>query len=214
MKTGAVSWTMKEMVARSTSRITKAALITRDVDLMGPMGRRNLTRAAVSVTTLDRKLARSMEPRAATPGRRLDAIRRLSEAGVPTIVMFAPAIPGLNDHEMEAVLEQAKEAGAVGAGYVALRLPLEIKDLFREWLEADHPDRAKKVMSLVRQMRKGKDYDSNWGSRMTGQGPVAELMSQRFEIATRKLGLTGRWDGLDASQFRVPPKAGDQLALL
>ena len=195
------------------SIITKSALIARDVDLLGPMGRRNLTRAAVSVTTLDRKLARSMEPRAAAPERRLDAIRKLSEAGVPTIVMFAPCIPGLNDHEMEAVLERAKEAGAVGAGYVALRLPLEIKDLFREWLEADHPDRAKKVMSLIRQMRSGRGYDSEWGRRMTGQGPVADMMSQRFAIATRKLGLHGRWDGLDLSQFRVPPKAGDQLAL-
>ncbi|HEX6865942.1 MAG TPA: PA0069 family radical SAM protein [Caulobacteraceae bacterium] len=195
------------------SIITKSALITRDIDLLGPMGQRNLTRAAVSVTTLDRKLARSMEPRAATPERRLDAIRRLSEAGVPTIVMFAPCIPGLNDHEMEAVLERAKEAGAIGAGYVALRLPLEIKDLFSEWLEADHPDRAKKVMSLIRQMRSGKDYDSEWGRRMTGQGPVAEMMSRRFAITTRKLGLNGRWDGLDLSQFRAPPKAGDQLAL-
>jgi DNA repair photolyase len=195
------------------SIITKSALITRDVDLLGAMGRRNLTRAAVSVTTLDRRLARSMEPRAATPERRIDAIRRLSEAGVPTIVMFAPCIPGLNDHEMEAVLERAKEAGAIGAGYVALRLPLEIKDLFREWLEADHPDRAKKVMSLVRQMRSGRDYDAEWGRRMTGRGPVAEMMSRRFSIATRKLALHGRWDGLDLSQFRLPPKAGDQLAL-
>jgi len=195
------------------SIITKAALITRDLDLLGPMGSRNLVRAAVSMTTLDRKLARSMEPRAATPERRLDAIRRLSDAGVPTIAMFAPAIPGLNDHELEAVLERAKEAGAVGAGYVALRLPLEIKDLFREWLEADHPDRAKKVMSLVRQIRGGKDYDSEWGKRMTGQGPVAEMLSKRFEIATRKLDLNGRWGGLDLTQFRVPPKAGDQLSL-
>ncbi|HEX6860105.1 MAG TPA: PA0069 family radical SAM protein [Caulobacteraceae bacterium] len=195
------------------SIITKSALICRDLDLLGPMGRNNLVRAAISVTTLDRKLARGMEPRAATPQRRLDAIRQLSEAGVPTIAMFAPCIPGLNDHEMEAVLEQAKAAGAIGAGYVALRLPMEIKDLFQEWLEADHPDRAKKVMSLVRQMRSGKTYDSQWGSRMTGKGPVADMMSQRFEIATRKLGLNGRWEGLDLSRFAVPPKAGDQLKL-
>jgi len=196
------------------SIITKGALITRDLDLLGPMGGKNLVRAAVSVTTLDRKLARSMEPRAATPERRLEAIRQLSDAGVPTIVMFAPAIPGLNDHELEEVLERAKESGAVGAGYVALRLPMEIKDLFREWLESDHPDRAKKVMSLVRQIRGGKDYDPDWGKRMTGQGPVAEMLSKRFEIAARKLGLNGRWGGLDLTQFRVPPKAGDQLALL
>src|SRR5678815_2711355 len=114
-------------------------------------------------------------------------------AGVPTIVMFAPAIPGLNDHEMEEVLQAAKDAGAVGAGYVALRLPLEIKDLFREWLEADHPDRAKKVMSLVRQIRGGKDYDAEWGSRMKGQGPVAELMRVRFEAAKKRYGLDQNW---------------------
>lgn len=196
------------------SIITKSALIGRDIDLLGPMGQRNLVRAAVSITTLDRKLARSMEPRAATPERRLATVRQLSEAGVPTIVMFAPSIPGLNDHEMEAVLERAKEAGAIGAGYVTLRLPLEIADLFREWLEADHPDRARKVMSLVRQLRGGKDYDSEWGKRMTGSGPVADMMAQRFAKATRKLELNGRWGGLDLSQFRVPPKAGDQLSLL
>jgi DNA repair photolyase len=196
------------------SIITKSALIARDLDLMGPMGQRNLVRAAVSITTVDRKLARSMEPRAATPERRFQAVRQLTDAGVPTIVMFAPAIPGLNDHELEEVLERAKEAGAIGAGYVALRLPLEIKDLFREWLEADHPDRAKKVMSLVRQMREGKDYDSQWGSRMTGKGPVADMLAKRFDLAARKHGLSGRWDGLDLSQFRVPPKPGDQLSLL
>jgi DNA repair photolyase len=196
------------------SIITKSALIARDIDLMGPMGERNLVRAAISITTVDRKLARSMEPRAATPERRLQAVRQLTDAGVPTIVMFAPAIPGLNDHELEEVLERAKEAGAIGAGYVALRLPLEIKDLFREWLEADHPDRAKKVMSLVRQMRDGKDYDSQWGSRMTGKGPVADMLAKRFDLAARKHGLAGRWDGLDLSQFRVPPRPGDQLSLL
>ncbi|HEX6866494.1 MAG TPA: PA0069 family radical SAM protein [Caulobacteraceae bacterium] len=195
------------------SIITKSALITRDLDVLGSMGRKNLVRAAVSVTTLDRRLARSMEPRAATPERRLDAIRQLSEAGVPTIVMFAPAIPGLNDHEMEQVLERARDAGAVGAGYVVLRLPREIKDLFGEWLEAEHPDRAARVLSLVRQMRGGKDYDADWGRRMRGQGPVADMIGQRFAIATRKLGITKRWEGLDLSQFRVPPKTGDQLAL-
>jgi DNA repair photolyase len=195
------------------SIITKSNLITRDIDLMGPMGRANLVRAAVSVTTLDRKLARSMEPRAATPERRLDAIRQLSEAGVRTTVMFAPAIPGLNDHELEAVLERAKAAGAVGAGYVALRLPLEIKDLFREWLETDHPDRARKVMSLVRQIRGGKDYDPEWGKRMTGAGPVADLLNKRFRLAATKLGLNERWGEMDLSQFRVPPKAGDQMSL-
>jgi DNA repair photolyase len=195
------------------SVISKSALMLRDIDLLAPMAERNLARVAISITSLDRRLARSMEPRAATPEKRLEAVRRLTEAGVPVIVMFAPVIPGLNDHEMEAVLERAADAGAVGAGYVALRLPLEIKDLFREWLQTDHPDRASRVMSLVRQMRGGKDYDPQWGSRMTGQGPIADLMGKRFAAAKARYGLAARWDGLDLSQFRVPPKAGDQLAL-
>ena len=195
------------------SIITKAALIARDIDLMAPMAARNLMRAAISVTTLDRKLARSMEPRAATPERRLWAIRRLSEAGIPVMVMFAPVIPGLNDHEMEAVLDRAADAGAVGAGYVALRLPLEIKDLFREWLEADRPDRAARVMSLVRQMRGGQDYDVQWFSRMKGEGPIADLLARRFAVATRKLGLDVHRPPLDLSQFAPPPRAGDQLDL-
>ncbi len=193
------------------SVISKSALILRDLDLLAPMAAKNLVRVAISITTLDRKLARSMEPRAATPEKRLDAVRRLIDAGVPTLVMFAPCIPGLNDHEMEAVLERAAQAGAGGAGYVALRLPLEIKDLFQEWLATDHPDRASRVMSLVRQMRGGKDYDAQWGTRMKGQGPIADLMRQRFAAAKRRYGMVGRFDGLDLSQFRVPPKAGDQL---
>ncbi|HEX5377358.1 MAG TPA: PA0069 family radical SAM protein [Phenylobacterium sp.] len=192
------------------SVITKSALILRDLDLLAPMAARNLVRVAISVTTLDRKLARSMEPRAATPERRIAAIKALSEAGVPTIVMFAPAIPGLNDHEMEAVLERAAGAGAVGAGYVVLRLPLEIKDLFREWLSSDHPDRAAKVMSLVRQMRGGKDYDSDWRTRMKGQGPIADILSQRFQAARRRYGLDGPLPDLDLTGFRVPARAGDQ----
>lgn len=193
--------------------ITKSALILRDLDILGAMGRRNLCRVAISVTSLDRKLARSMEPRAATPDRRIGAIKALAEAGVPVTVMFAPAIPGLNDHEMEAVLERAAQAGASGAGYVALRLPLEIKDLFREWLATDHPDRAGHVMSLVRQMRGGADYDSEWGKRMKGEGPIAELMARRFETAKRRLGLNAPFAGLDLAQFKVPPKAGDQRDL-
>jgi DNA repair photolyase len=193
--------------------ITKSALIQRDLDLMGPMAAEGLVRAAVSVTSLDRKLARSMEPRAATPERRLEAIRRLAEAGVPVAVMFAPAIPGLNDHEMEAVLEAAAAAGASGAGYVALRLPLEIADLFQEWLATDHPGRASRVMSLVRQMRGGKTYDSDWSQRMKGQGPIADLMSQRFKAARRRYGLDRPRADLDLTKFRVPPAAGDQIDL-
>ncbi len=130
-----------------------------------------------------------MEPRAATPEKRLDAVRRLTDAALPTAVMFAPCIPGLNDHEMEAVLERAAAVGACGAGYVALRLPMEIADLFQEWLASDHPDRANRVMSLVRQMRGGKTYDSQWGKRMKGEGPIAALMSRRFATAKTRYGL-------------------------
>jgi DNA repair photolyase len=195
------------------SLITKSALVVRDLDLLAPAAAAGLTRVAISVTTLDRRLARSMEPRAATPERRLDAIRRLTAAGVPVTVMFAPAIPGLNDHELEAVLEAAAQAGASGAGYVTLRLPLEIKDLFREWLETDHPDRARRVMSLVRQMRGGKDYDMTWGKRMRGEGPIADLLSLRFNTARRRFGLDRDWPPLDVSRFRAPNGAGGQMDL-
>jgi DNA repair photolyase len=195
------------------SIITKSALIARDLDILGPMGEAGLARAAVSVTTLDRALARAMEPRAATPERRLEAIRRLSAAGVPTTVMFAPVIPGLNDHELEAVLKAAAEAGACGAGYVVLRLPREIKDLFAEWLAARRPDRAERVLSLIRQMRGGKDYDAEWGKRMKGEGPIAEMIGQRFKFARRRHGLDRVAPPLDVSQFRIPPRPGDQLEL-
>ncbi len=195
------------------SIITKSALIARDLDILGPMGEAGLARAAVSITTLDRKLARIMEPRAATPQRRLAAVRSLSDAGVPTIVMFAPVIPGLNDAELEAVLSAAAAAGAMGAGYVALRLPLEIKDLFHDWLKTSLPDRAARVMSLVRQMRGGRDYDPQWGKRMKGEGPIAELVAARFKIARRRLGLDRTPPPLDVSQFRVPARAGDQIDL-
>jgi DNA repair photolyase len=195
------------------SVITKSALILRDLDLYQSMSKKNLVRVAISITTLDRKLARSMEPRAATPEKRLEAVRKLSAAGVPVIVMFAPCIPGLNDHEMEAVLERSAEAGARGAGYVALRLPLEIKDLFKEWLATDHPDRASRVMSLIRQIRGGKDYDSQWGKRMRGEGPIAALMSRRFATARKRYGLDQKLPDLDLTKFAIPPKAGDQLKL-
>ncbi|HTQ12605.1 MAG TPA: PA0069 family radical SAM protein [Rhizomicrobium sp.] len=194
--------------------VTKSALILRDLDILAPMAEAGLAKVAVSVTTLDRKLARAMEPRASTPPRRLDAIRQLSEAGVPTAVMFAPVIPALNDEELESVLGEAAHNGARSAGYVLLRLPLEIKDLFREWLEANEPGRARHVMSLIRSMRGGKDYDANWHSRMKGSGPYAELIARRFQIATRRLGLNREHRPLDASQFRKPATAGVQLALL
>jgi len=211
-----VTRSLIEVLARFShpfSAISKSSLMLRDLDLIAPMAERNLARVAISITSLDRRLSRSMEPRAATPEKRLETVRRLSQAGVPVIVMVAPVIPGLNDHEMEAILERSAEAGAKGAGYVALRLPLEIKDLFREWLETDHPDRASRVMSLVRQMRGGKDYDSQWGRRMTGEGPLAALMTRRFEAAKKRYGLDYSWEGLDLTQFKRPPKAGDQIDL-
>jgi DNA repair photolyase len=192
---------------------TKSVLVTRDIDLLTPMAERNLVVVAISVTSLDRKLARSMEPRASTPERRIEAIRQLSVAGVPVVVGASPMIPGLNDHEMEAILERAAGAGARGAYYTALRLPLEIKDLFREWLAAEQPDRAARVMSLVRQMRGGKDYDATWGKRMRGEGPIADLLSSRFHLARKRLGLEHPLAPLSLDHFRPPPQAGDQMEM-
>jgi len=189
------------------SIITKSNLITRDVDILGPMGRERLASAFVSITTLDRRLARAMEPRASTPVKRLEAISRLAEAGVPVGVGFAPVIPGLNDHELESVLEAASKAGATTAMYVTLRLPLEIKDLFREWLAEARPDRAARVMSLVRQTRGGKDYDADWSQRMKGTGPVADLIATRFKAAVKRYGLDGPRHTLDETKFRVPADA-------
>ena len=194
--------------------VTKSALILRDFDILGPMAEMGLARAALSVTTLDRRLARTMEPRAATPPRRLDTIAGLRKAGIPTAVMFAPVIPALNDDELESVLAAAAEAGATSAGYVLLRLPLEIKDLFREWLEEKEPGKAKHVMSLIRQMRGGKDYDSQWHTRMRGTGPYAEMIAKRFQMAVKRLGLNQKRTPLATNLFRRPPKSGDQLRLL
>jgi DNA repair photolyase len=194
--------------------VTKSPLILRDLDILSDMASMGLAKAALSITTLDRKLARVMEPRAGTPGRRLQAITGLKEAGVPAGVMFAPAIPALNDHEMEAVLTAARDAGAGSAGYVLLRLPLEIKDLFREWLDAQVPGRARHVMALIRQMRGGKDYDSQWNTRMKGTGPYAEMMARRFHLAVKKLGLNQAHKPLTINSFKRPPRIGDQLSLL
>jgi DNA repair photolyase len=194
--------------------VTKSALVLRDLDILAPLAERGLAKVAVSVTTLDSKLARVMEPRAATPPRRLNTIRELNVAGVPAAVMFAPCIPALNDDEMESVLSAAKEMGARSAGYVLLRLPLEIKDLFREWLETNVPDRAKHVMSLVRSMRGGKDYDSAWHERMRGKGPYADMLAHRFHLAVKRLGFNQDHRPLDISQFKRPEQKGDQLSLL
>jgi DNA repair photolyase len=194
--------------------VTKSSLVLRDLDILAPMAAEGLAKVAISVTTLDRRLARTMEPRASTPPKRLEAIRALSEAGVPTNVMFAPVIPALNDEELEAVLSAAKDHGAASAGYVLLRLPLEIKDLFREWLETNEPGRARHVMSLVRQMRGGKDYDSTWHTRMKGTGPYAELIARRFHMAVKRLGLNREPHPLVLNKFKRPPQLGEQLALL
>ncbi|WP_292064103.1 PA0069 family radical SAM protein [Brevundimonas sp. UBA7664] len=194
------------------SIITKSVLIGRDADILGPMGQAGLASACVSITTLDRGLARAMEPRASTPAKRLEAISRLAEAGCPVTVGFAPVIPGLNDHELESVLEAASKAGATSAMYVTLRLPLEIKDLFREWLADARPDRAARVMSLIRQTRGGRDYDPDWSHRMKGSGPVAELIATRFRGAVKRYGLDAPRKPLDETQFRVPAdmkKQGD-----
>lgn len=189
------------------SIITKSVLITRDADILGAMAVEGLASACVSITTLDRGLARAMEPRASTPAKRLEAISRLSEAGVPVTVGFAPVIPGLNDHELEAVLEAAAKAGAVSAMYVTLRLPLEIKDLFREWLTDARPDRAARVMSLIRQTRGGRDYDPDWSQRMKGTGPVAELIGARFRAAVKRYRLDAPRRPVDETKFRVPANA-------
>ncbi|MDP1911727.1 PA0069 family radical SAM protein [Brevundimonas sp.] len=195
------------------SIITKSVLIVRDADILGPMGRAGLASAMVSITTLDRGLARTMEPRASTPAKRLEAIRRLADAGCAVGVGFAPVIPGLNDHELESVLEAASKAGATSAMYVTLRLPLEIKDLFREWLADARPDRAARVMSLIRQTRGGRDYDADWSQRMKGTGPVAELIAARFKAAIKRYGLDGPRKPLDETQFRIPADARPQLEL-
>ncbi|MBX7199976.1 MAG: PA0069 family radical SAM protein [Rhodospirillaceae bacterium] len=193
--------------------VTKSALIARDIDILGPMAEQSLAKAALSVTTLDHRLARKMEPRASTPTRRLEAIRKLSDAGIPVAVMFGPCIPGLNDHEMENILTAARDAGAVAAGYVMLRLPLEVKDLFQEWLPAAVPERASRVMSLVRNMRNGLDYDPKWGERMKGTGPIADALSDRFRLACKRLGFNSHRRPLDVTRFKPPPQAGDQLSL-
>jgi DNA repair photolyase len=192
---------------------TKSVLILRDTDILARMARKQLAFVVVAVTTLDRRLARAMEPRASTPERRIAAIEALNRAGVPTAVGLSPMIPGLTDHEMEAILERAAAAGARTAFFIPLRLPREIKDLFREWLSAEHPGRAGKIISLIRQMHGGRDYDPRFGARMTGEGPVAEMMQARFRLACRRLGLGRHEEPLRTDLFAPPPKSGDQLAL-
>ena len=194
--------------------VSKSALIRRDIDILSEMARENLAIVTISVTTLDRALARVMEPRAATPERRLETIAALAEAGIPTGVLSAPMIPALNDNEMEHILERARAAGAVSAGYTLLRLPLELKALFRQWLETHFPDKAAHVLSLVAQAHGGRLYDSSWSKRMTGAGPYADMLRVRFDRACRKLGFIPRGiSPLDTSRFRPPSQTPDQLSL-
>ncbi|HEV2189471.1 MAG TPA: PA0069 family radical SAM protein [Stellaceae bacterium] len=194
--------------------VTKGALIQRDIDILAEMAARRLACVTVSVTTLDRALARVMEPRAATPRRRIETIAALAKAGIPTGVLSAPMIPALNDAEMEDILAAAKDAGAITAGYTMLRLPLELKALFKEWLEAHVPNKAAHVLSLVAQSHGGKLYDSTWSKRMIGYGPYADMLSMRFDRACRRLGLDRRHtEPLDVSLFRVPARQSNQLAL-
>jgi DNA repair photolyase len=194
--------------------VTKSALILRDIDILKSMAERGLVKVGISVTTLDRKLARTMEPRASTPAKRLEAIKTLSEAGIPVAVMMAPVIPALNDHEIERILDSGKAAGATEASYVLLRLPLEVSPLFRDWLLQHYPDRYRHVMSLVRSMRDGKDYDAEFGKRMKGAGPYAWQISRRFEMATKRLGLMRRSLHLREDLFISPNSDGVQLSLL
>ncbi|MDN3563758.1 PA0069 family radical SAM protein [Paeniroseomonas aquatica] len=200
--------------------VTKSAGVLRDLDILTRLARRNLVHVCLSVTTLDAGLARRMEPRAATPARRVAAIRALAAAGVPAGVLAAPMIPGLNDAELERILATCAEAGATRAGYVLLRLPLEIRELFEEWAQAHFPDRAARILALVRETRGGATYDSRFGARQTGTGPYADMLAARFRLAVGRLGLGGARvvsQALDCSQFAPPPEAqaqGRQLELL
>lgn len=193
--------------------VTKSALVMRDSDILARMAARGLAKVAFSVTTLDRRLARTMEPRAATPTRRLEAMKALSQVGIPVSVMAAPLIPGLSDHEVERILESAHAAGAREAGYIILRLPLEVSPIFKDWLLRHYPDRYRHVMALIRSMRDGKDYDASWGKRMRGTGPYAWQIGRRFEIAARRIGFNRARLALRTDLFKPPPRTGEQLSL-
>lgn len=187
--------------------ITKSSLIERDIDLLAPMAARGLACAAITLTTLDAQIARTLEPRAAAPMRRLRTIRTLTDAGIPVSVSVAPIIPFVTEPEIERILEAARDAGAVGAHYTVLRLPNEVNPLFQEWLQAHFPERAARVMNRIRDMRGGKDYDADFAHRMQGEGVWSDLIRQRFDKASKRLGmndLRGRFGRLDTSQFRKP----------
>ena len=194
--------------------VTKSALVVRDVDILSRMAAQSLAKVALSVTTLDRRIARAMEPRASTPAKRLDAVRTLREAGVPVSVMVAPIVPGLTDSEIERILEAAHHAGATEAGYVLLRLPLELKDVFREWLQNAFPDHASRVINLLRSMHGGADYTPEFGLRQKGSGPYAEQIALRFRLALKRLGMNARRQPLRTDLFKPPVAKGGQMTLL
>ena len=193
--------------------VTKSTLVLRDLDILARMAKRNLVKVAVSVTSLDAKLSRTMEPRAPTPPRRLETLRQLVSAGIPTSAMVAPVIPAVNDDEIERILEAVAAAGVRNAGYVLLRLPLEVRDLFREWLLENYPDRYRHVFKLVRDTRGGKDYDSTFGKRMSGSGPIAWMIGRRFEVACERLGFNKTSVRTTTEHFRAPRPRSQQLDL-
>jgi DNA repair photolyase len=193
--------------------VTKSALVLRDMDILTSMAQRGLVKVAISLTTLDGKLARAMEPRASTPAKRLEALRVLSAAGVPTVVMMGPVIPAVNDMEIEAILKSAAMVGVKEAGYTMLRLPLEVKDIFKEWLMTEMPDRASKVMSLVKSVRDGKENDATFGRRMSGTGPYAWTIGRRFQMTAERLGINVNRFKLATDLFQRPPKVGEQMVL-
>ena len=194
--------------------VTKSHLVTRDADILARMAEKGLAKVALSVTTMDRRLARTMEPRASTPSKRLEAIRILTDQGIPASAMVAPIIPGLNDHEIEKILDAVAGMGAREAGYVLLRLPLEVAPVFKEWLLRHYPERYRHVLSLIRSMRGGKDYDAEWGKRMRGTGPYAWQIARRFELATKRLGLNTTRLKLRTDLFEPPKPESEQLSLL
>lgn len=192
---------------------TKSALVTRDVDILASMAERGLVKVAISVTTLDGKLARAMEPRASTPAKRLEALRVLVSAGVPVTTLIAPIVPAINDMEIEKILKAVSLCGVKEAGYIMMRLPLEVKELFKEWLETNFPDRAQKVMALVREVRGGRENDPEFGTRMTGTGVYAWTVGRRFQMTAERLGFNKARVKLRTDLFKRPPMPGDQLAL-
>lgn len=193
--------------------VTKGTLIERDLDILAPMAAEGLVAVGISVTTMDPEIARKMEPRAPAPARRVATIRRLAEAGIPVRVMASPMVPALTDHELEAILEAGRAAGARLASMIPLRLPLEVAGLFRDWAEHSFPDRAQRILGRVRELHGGRDYDPAWGKRMRGEGPWADLMAARFRVACTRFGLTREGEALRTDLFHVPPRPGDQLSL-